>query len=170
MSTLIRTANCRKCGSTEFNLKPKVGEVDYICVKCNENVATVKYDDYETVNKKCECSSDTFKAKVTGYSDTEEWETYCSKCSEKPKKCYIDKDGNEIDRVTRELLIIRSSMNDLKSRVETLESDLNSLDSTVQNIGNETSSNETDLYDIKNNINKYEQNISDLERKLIRLE
>jgi len=152
MNTLIRTANFKKCGSTEFKLEPKVGEIEYICAECNEHVATVEYDDFETVNKECKCGRNLFKAKITEDSDNEQWSTYCSKCSERPKKYYIDEDGYEIDRGTRELLIIRRSIDALNCKVETLESDLNSLDSTVETLEGDLNSLDSTVRNIENEI------------------
>lgn len=99
MSKFTRTTCCKKCGATELRIIPKAGEVECTCLECGDHVATVKYDDYETLDSKCEkCNNDIFKVKITKDEEQEEWSPLCSKCQREAKEYYVDKKDNPIDK------------------------------------------------------------------------
>ena len=145
VNSFSRTANCKKCGSTNLKIKPKVGEVDYICCDCREVVGTVKYEPYSTLRSKCSrCDGEIFKVKIIEEENTSHWSASCPECEIAPSINYIDSNGNEIERQVRELLIIKDEIKELRDEIGSLESDVRELESrtysidyAVDNHGNE---------------------------------
>lgn len=121
MSNVNRTAQCKKCGEVLFKLVPHVGYVTYNCRKCNSEVAKVKCDNYETLRRTCrECGGDIFKVKVTvDKSDSSQgyWEPECVKCKNSPQAIYVDNEGNEIDKGTRQYLMMKDKIENLEEEV-----------------------------------------------------
>lgn len=181
MSKFTRTACCKKCGSTELKIIPKVGEVEYKCLECGSHVATVEYDDYKTLSSRCEqCNNDIFKVKITKGEEEEDWDALCSKCQTEAKEYYIDEKGNPIDKKTRELLIIKKSILNLQNKIEFIEDELyeinvniNSMDSRGDNLENKVNyldaildSHEYDINHLDSQINQVKRDIYNCENNI----
>jgi len=167
LNNFSRTANCKKCGSTNLRINSKNGEVDYICYDCGELVGSVEYETYSTLRSKCnDCDGEVFKVKITDTDDTPHWSPTCSKCEIPPSIKYVDNEGNEIERETRELLIIRDEVKELKNEISSLGSDLRELESKTYCIDYSVDSHENEIGNLKSKLDTLENSISDLDWKV----
>jgi hypothetical protein len=132
MGKFERTACCPKCGSVLLKIIPAFSRIDYICSECDEFIATVDCDEYETLSSACEkCSNDTFKVKVLENEEAEHWTPYCSKCNEKGSARYTDKEGRTIDTGSRDILIVKDTITELAELADWLESSFKDLSDTA---------------------------------------
>lgn len=163
MQAVNRTAQCRKCGGVIFKIKPSTGYVIYYCADCNEEVATVKYDKYETALSTCEkCEGDLFKVRITideKDNSTECWKSECVNCKGAPKLVYIDNNGNLINKKQRELLVINDRVKELEDEVDELEDMIDTKNATINQL-------EDEVDDLNYKIKKRDGNIEDLENEL----
>jgi predicted RNase H-like nuclease (RuvC/YqgF family) len=167
LNNFSRTANCKKCGSTNLKINSKNGEVEFICGDCGEVVGSVKYEPYSTLRSKCNsCNSEIFKVKITDTDDVPYWSVSCSKCEISPSIKYVDSDGNEIEREVRELLIIKDEIKELRNEVSSLESDLRELESKTCSIDYAVDNHENEITNLKNELEGFENSISDLDWKI----
>lgn len=167
LNNFSRTANCKKCGSTNLKIKSKSGEVDFICNDCGEVVGSVEYETYSTLKSKCDnCDGEVFKVKITDTDDTPHWSASCSECEIPPSIMYVDNDGIEIERETRELLMIRDEIKELRNEVSSLGSDLRELESKTCCIDYSVDSHENEIGNLKSKLDDFETSISDLDWKI----
>lgn len=167
MSNFSRTANCKKCGSTNLKIVSKAGEVDYICYDCKETVGTIEYEPYSTLKSKCSiCDGEIFKVKITEEEDTTYWTANCSECEVAPSVKYIDSNGIEIERQTRELLMLRDEIKELREQFSSLQSDVRELESRTYSIDYAVDSHGNDINSLRKKLDVCENSISDLDWKI----
>ncbi|KZL92233.1 hypothetical protein [Clostridium magnum] len=167
MNNFSRTANCKKCGSTNLRINSKSGGVDYICCDCGEVVGSVEYETYSTLRSKCSnCDGEVFKVKITDTDDTPYWSASCSKCENPPSISYVDSNGNEIEREARELLIIRDEIKELRKEVSSLGIDLRELESRTYSMDYAVDNHENEISSLKSKLDGFENSISDLDWKI----
>lgn len=171
MSTLMRTANCKRCGSTELLIESRVGEINYVCSKCSNQVSTVAYNKYETVRSSCkDCNSKVFKVRIVNNNNEENWEPHCNNCQTTPEKYYIDENGSEIDRQTRELIIIKDSLEMLRDKINILEENLDKLDTKVTELDTELDEHDCNISELKDTVSSCETEISSIEKSVLTIE
>lgn len=167
LNNFSRTANCKKCGSTNLMINSKNGEVEFVCGDCGEVVGAVKYEAYSTLRSKCNnCNGEVFKVKITDTDDTPYWSASCSKCEIPPSIKYVDSDGNEIEREVRELLIIKDEIKELRNEVNSLESDFKELESKTCSIDYAVDNHENEINNLKTELESFQNSISDLDWKI----
>lgn len=167
LNNFSRTANCKKCGSTNLRINSKSGGVDYICCDCGEVVGSVEYETYSTLRSKCSnCDGEVFKVKITDADDTPYWSASCSECENPPSIRYVDSNGNEIEREARELLIIRDEIKELRKEVSSLGVDLRELESRTYSMDYAVDNHENEISSLKSKLDSFENSISDLDWKI----
>jgi Uncharacterized conserved protein len=167
LNNFSRTANCKKCGSTNLRINSKSGGVDYICCDCGEVVGSVEYETYSTLRSKCSnCDNEAFKVKITDTDDTPHWSASCSRCEASASIKYVDSDCNEIEREARELLIIRDEIKELRKEVNSLGCDLRELESRTYSMDYAVDNHENEISNLKNKLDSFENSISDLDWKI----
>jgi Uncharacterized conserved protein len=170
LNNFSRTANCKKCGSTNLKINSKNGEVDYICCDCGEMVGSVEYEAYSTLKSKCSnCDGEVFKVKITDTDDTPYWSASCPKCEIPPSIKYVDSDGNEIEREARELLMIRDEIRELRNEVSSLGSDVRELESRTYSIDYAVDNHGNEIGNLKSKLDSFENSISDLDWKIMHI-
>lgn len=161
------TKSCNTCGNVEFEILPYVGEYKAKCIHCGSIVDTVKLEKYEGIIPRCtKCGSEIFKAKITKENDREYWELRCSSCDNEPKYRYCDEKGNEIDKRTRELLIIKGYLKELNEKVDSLQSNLKEIDDKVKELNDTAYEHDYEIREIKSCIMSCESEISDLREEV----
>ena len=167
VNNFSRTANCKKCGSTNLKIRPKFGQVDYICYDCGEMVGKIEYEPYSTLRSNCsKCDGEIFKVKITEEEGTSCWSASCPNCEIPPSLKYIDSNGNEIERQTRELLMIRDEIKELRNEVSALEGDVRELKNRAYSIDYAVDSHENEISNLKDKLDSCENSISDLDWKI----
>lgn len=168
MSKFERTACCPKCGSVLLQVIPAFSKIDYICSECNEHVATVNYDEYETLNSACvKCSNDTFKVRIAEDEESKYLTPFCSKCNEEGSKRYTDKEGRTIAPESREVFIVRDTITELAEEADSLESDLNEANN-IANCITEVDFDET-IYTLKMQISSCSDKVSRVNDLVLKL-
>jgi DNA-directed RNA polymerase subunit RPC12/RpoP/molybdopterin converting factor small subunit len=168
-----RTAHCKNCGGVLFKIKPSTGYVIYDCVDCNNEVARVRYDKYETILPTCEeCGGNIFKVRITvdeQEDSNEYWEPECisSNCEGSPKNVYVDMDGNLIEKGERESLIMQDSVRSLEEEVNTQKETIEQFEKEVYDLNNEIDEKDSEIYVLNNEIDEKDSEIYVLEKELV---
>ncbi|MEG1795996.1 MAG: hypothetical protein RR262_05800 [Clostridium sp.] len=180
-----RTAQCKKCGEVLLKIESGIGEVTYSCKACNSKVATVTYDEYQTLLPTCEqCGGDTFKAKIIEDDFKEYLDAECVSCKKPPKTVYMDNYGYIINEDKRMQIIKQDELNRLREeneykvdliqilekKIENLNGDLEEKDTYLYILEKTLKDNEYELSNFERNIRGKEEYISDLEYKVADLE
>ena len=125
------TKNCQNCGEVVFRLIPKTGGYRTICSACGSIVGEVQLKTYETViENRTRCDSNKFKAKVKNEIQDQSCTLECAECKSQPEYRYVDTNLKEIDEVTRENLVLKDTIIELKGKVNELEYQLFNLSYT----------------------------------------
>lgn len=165
-----RNAACKKCGEVIFNINSMRENTELICDKCR----TIQYicrGKYATCDKICSsCCNDTFRVKVIDCIDGEKVTLECSECKASPRIYYIDRDGNSIDKSTREMLILES---DIENSVTNLESRIYEIEYTAEYVENDMERLSSRIKNIKEDISYVEEDVDwvskELDREVSRL-
>jgi predicted RNA-binding Zn-ribbon protein involved in translation (DUF1610 family)/archaellum component FlaC len=171
-----RTAHCTNCGGVLFKIKPSTGYAIYDCVDCNNEIARVRYDKYETVLPTCEkCGGNIFKVRITvdeQEDSNEYWEPECisSNCEGSPKNVYVDMDGNLIEKGERELLIMQDSVRSLEEEVNVHKETIEQFEKEVYDLNNEIEEKDSEIYVLEKELVTSKRHISELEECISVLE
>lgn len=179
---MIRTKACKKCGEVIFDINSTCEEVEFVCKSCMD-IHTINWGPYYTIHNKCDsCYNDVFKIKINDNEDVEQIIVECSECKSSPKQYYTDKEGNEIDCATRDMLIIQDSIkqfndsiNNLESRMIKLEDNIASIKcDTVENLSRKINDNKIDInminYEVSgfsNELNGLKDMIKNIEKNIV---
>lgn len=151
---------CNKCGTSDFILESKHGEVKYICKKCDSEINDYSYDKYTKLLTKCECGNNIFEVEIKkdSYHVREYFPPKCIVCGNNTKEIYIDDNNNRIDKITKEILILNDKINEFKN-------DLSNLKQKIYCIDEEVVSQYYSISDVKNRMKSLESDINSLEYK-----
>jgi hypothetical protein len=162
-----RTAQCKKCGEVLLKIESGIGEVTYSCNACNSEVATVTYDEYQTLLPTCEqCGGDTFKAKIIEAGCNEYFDTECVSCKKPPKTVYMDNYGYIINEDKRMHLIKQDELNGLREENEYKDDLIQILEKKIENLSGELEEKDTYLYILEKTIKENEHELSIYERSM----
>lgn len=122
---MARTISCKNCGEVIFNIAPNSKDIECICDKCNTIITLENDKKYETYNRYCKsCKGEYFKVKI---SEEETINIECVNCGQSPDTYYLDKDNKKIDRSTREILLLKDDMDEIKNEFEQLKDSVKDL-------------------------------------------
>lgn len=165
---MARTKSCKKCGEVLYTIVPMCEEVSVVCNHC-KTTNTVNCGKYTTYEKICSsCLSDVFKIRVSDYRSEEKISIECTECKGGPETYYIDKEGNRIDRQTRELLIIQDNIEKVEDNVNGLEDRLEEIDSRLESMEYDVSGLSSRVSGNKEYINSIEYDLDAVKRELDR--
>lgn len=154
---MARTRACKKCGEVIFHINPMGENTELICDKCKSK-QYIYSGKYITCDKTCSsCYNDLFRVKVIDLGDGEKVTLECSECKGSPRTYYIDRDGNSIDRSTREILI-------LQDKVEIIENSVSNLESRIFEIEYKAEYVEEDIERMSDRINNNKEDLSSIEQ------
>lgn len=166
-----RTAFCEKCGSVGFKIRQGDGAIDYVCSECYSNFANVSCDDYETLETICKkCNSDVFKIKIQENNGEENWSIACANCQEAPGIKYIDDEGIEVDRILRELLVVKRSITKLEDDIGCISEEMKKINLSINEINNRNIVEVEELDDIHSSINRINSVVEKQKIKTINLD
>lgn len=153
---MAKTKACSICGEVIFKINSTCENVDVICQAC-KNIMHINCGEYATYESKCKsCSGELFKLKRHDYGDKETIKLECINCKDEPNIYYVDKEGKQIDRSIREILIIKDCIEKVENDVYVIESRINDIDIKVDNI-------EYDMTNLNYKVCRNEENINDIE-------
>lgn len=171
MERANRTAQCKKCGSTELKIVPYSGKVNYVCTSCNSNVSVVQYEKYETLYPTCrECNNDIFKVRIEEGNGTSNWNARCSKCNTSPETYYINDKGETIDYATRQKLIIEDSISGILNEITNLKYGLTNLAYRTSDLSEDETINDNYIELDEEYEDSDEDNLSGIEGAIVNIE
>lgn len=178
MKSVSRTAQCSRCGSVNFIIKPLVGRVICKCSECEKEEKILKMDKYKTLNHICQiCKNETFKfwIKIDKNNNYKEiWEARCINCKEVPAMINVNKSGVTIDNLQREILIKDDIIEEIKNeiveknniieeleyenekkgrKINYLEGEIEERDYSISNLNDETYKLESEIKELEREIN-----------------
>lgn len=154
---MARTRACKKCGEVIFYINPIGENTELICDKCRTK-QYIYSGKYITCDKTCSsCYNDSFRVKIVDHGENEKITLECTECKGSPRVYYIDRDGNSIDRNTREILII-------ENKIDTIENNVSTLESRVYEIEYKSECAEEDLGRLSSRINRNKEDIVSIEQ------
>lgn len=161
---MIRTKACKTCGEVIFNINSTCENVELVCKSCN-SITNVNFGKYLTLDKVCNsCSNDSFKIKVEDNRNRENTYIECTDCKGAPNHYYVDYDGNVIDRISREMLIIQDSINTIHKDVSNIEARVSIIENNIKNVKSNLSKkvneNKVDINSINYEMNSFSSELS----------
>ncbi|MBC8580192.1 coiled-coil domain-containing protein [Zhenhengia yiwuensis] len=165
---LLNTVKCEQCESRFFVIDSTYKTPKVKCLECGSDIRDIKCDDYVSLKEVCSCKNNIFELLKSEKIPT------CRECGNKAEKLYVDNDGNEIDRVTRELLIIQDNYDYLERQIDEMKTEFEDriyyVESDISRLRGKISDQEEHNYILQNDIDSIEREISSIGRDINSME
>lgn len=175
---MIRTKACKCCGEVTFNINPSLENIEFVCENC-KSIDLIFLGRYTTIKNKCDCcSNSSFKLKVHDINNKEHTKIECTKCQTEPITYFTDIKGVEIDRVTREMLIIQDNIKSVNERVNILDNKIQTIETNlkytnenlIDKLSIKINENRIDINSINYEVNNFSDDINNLKSTLENIE
>lgn len=151
---LLNLVKCKQCGGSFLIIDVNHNTPRIKCMECSSFIQDIECDEYTSLNSKCVCGCEIFE--MLRYEKV----PTCRDCGKMIERVYVDDDGNEIDRLTRELLIIQNNYDYLETRFDELKTEF---ENRIYEV-------ESDISSLRGKIDEQEYHNGDLSRDIDSIE
>ena len=170
---MAKTKSCKRCGEVIFKINPVCENSEAIGIVCNEKVY-INCGEYSTYESKCKsCSNELFKLKRYDYGQKEIIKIECTNCKDEPNTYYVDKEGKQIDRSIREILLIKdrierveNNVYNIENRIDDVETRIDYMEYDISTVNSKSRNNEESINNIEYDVDYIKRDISDIESSI----